>query len=135
MMASNCRVELREVVRVGDHEAQLRMLAPRAVDHRRGEIDADPFARVQRREQIALTAAELEDAQPRPHEEPVHLLDAAVVGAARRPAPRALARDVVPVGDALRPIAFGAERFGGSVYRRRHGTVKAGRTGIGVIRA
>ncbi len=45
------------------------------------EIDADAVRRLERGQQIALAAAELEHPQARRHEEPVHVLEAAVIGA------------------------------------------------------
>ena len=119
----------REVVRVGLDEVQLADGAARApLDHRRREVDADAHRRAQRGQQIAVAAAELEDAQPRRHEEAVDLLEPAVVGArARRRSPRAWRatasqwRDAASPDRRRRPTRSARGVSGGMQERRREG--------------
>lgn len=88
------RVEI-DLLAGGDDELELGMAAARELDHAGADVDADAAGRLQRRQQVARPAADLEHARARRDVEAADGLHEPVVGAVACPPARLRGREAV----------------------------------------
>jgi hypothetical protein len=78
----------------------MRVPAPARLDGPRRKVHADAFSRLQRRQQISISAPEFQYTQAAWHEESVNACETLVIRSGRRAAPPRRTRDTIPVGNA-----------------------------------
>ncbi len=96
-----------QLMRIATNELHGRMPFLRPLDHFIGPVNADGSARLQRRQQIPLSAADLKHAQPRGNDKSVNLRQPAVVIRPGAAALIRLPRDGVPMRQARIVIRLG----------------------------
>jgi hypothetical protein len=94
-------------VGISNDELQIRMAATSLLDHLGGEVDADAFRRRERRQQIPLTASDLQNAKPTWNKKLVDPLQTPMIRAGEPPLALPGSSERIPVRDAPTVICRG----------------------------